>query len=462
MPDFESEEYRGCWVPSRRLDGRRGLLVVLKRSWRIELDEEICLPAEDNDPIRVIAELADPSAPATSDIRYPSDLAPEKARVDILVTGDACAPGGEATSSFEVGLTIEGVVERRLAVIGARRAIFVPPRKKTQADPGRPAAGETPRFSEPEPVASLPLSYAYAFGGTAPMVLDDETRASLEAAQSEARGGEDSPVAVEDPVVSYPANPAGRGFCIDGSKEAVEGLALPQIETPNSGLEPPDLVKDFGAVELSSMEASAGFAPIPTSWFPRAGAAGVMPWDLAQAEAARDQAADDLAGRDDMKPEWVAAVRGQEIPVMAHAWYQDAHPDLQVPRVLGDERVHLENLTRHGLVTFELPGRHPWVHVRATEVDMPVPMTLDTLHFELEDERSPRLHLVWRGFVPLPSADAVANASDAVVQVRDLPQPAWLVRRQELLEGELEPDPGSTRSGGTVEIERVVRDDVGQ
>lgn len=462
MPDFESEEYRGCWVPSRRLDGRRGLLLVLKRSWRIDPAEGICLPAEENDPIRLTPVLADPSVPATSDVRYPGDLAPEKANVDILVTGEACAPGGKATPRFEVGITIEGVVERRLEVLGSRTAIFVPTRKKSKGDRGARPKGETPRFTEPAPVAVLPLSYAYAFGGAAPMVLDDATRASLAAAQETPDQSEEDGAGIADPMVTYPANPAGRGFCIDDAEQAVEGLTLPQIEYPKEGLQPADLVKDFGAIELSTLEASPGFAPIPASWFPRAGNAGVMPWSLTQAEAARDRAADELEAREDMKPEWIEGVREQSIPVMRSEWYQDAHPSLQVPQVLGDERVHLENLTRHGVVSFELPGRHPWVHVNASEVDMAVPMTLDTLHFDLDDERSPSLHLVWRGFVPLPSADAVAIAADAVVQVRDLPQPAWLVRRQELLEALSEREPGLTRSGRTVEIERVVRDDTEQ
>ncbi len=462
MPDFESEEYRGCWVPSRRLDGRRGLLLVVKRSWRIEPSEEVCLPAEENDPIRVTPVLVDSSAPAVSDVRYPADLAPEKGMVDILVTGEACAPGGKAMPRFEVGLTIEGVVERRLEVLGARSAIFVPTRKKAKKGDGPHPKGETPRFTEPKPVASLPLSYEYAYGGGATMVLDEETRAVLAKGKEDTAEPGEPERDVPDPVVSYPANPAGRGFCIDDSEASVEGLLLPQIEALGEGLQPADLVRDVGTIELNGLEAVPGFAPLPVSWFPRAGKAGVMPWDLEQAQAARDRAADELEAREDMKPEWVVGVREQEIPVMTSGWYQDAHPALQVPKVLGDERVRLENLTRHGEISFELPGRHPWVHVRASGVDMPVPMILDTLHFDLDDERGPNLHLVWRGFVPLPSADAVANASDAVVQVRDLPQPAWLVRRQDLFERQAEPEPGLTPSGRTVEIERVVRDDSAQ
>ena len=144
---------------------------------------------------------------------------------------------------------------------------------------------------------------------------------------------------------------------------------------------------------------------------------------------------------------------------MKPGWFQDANPMLQVDAILGDERVALTHLSRHGTVAFELPGRHPWVRVSATGVEQAVPMVLDTLHFDLLDEHDLKLHQVWRGFVPLVSADAVSNASDAVVQVRDLPQPTWLVRRQELFEASGEETPNSDGGGATVEIERVVRDD---
>ena len=456
MPDFETDEYRGCWLPSRKLDGRHGLLVVLKRSWRVEAEEGICVPASENDPIRVTAVLSDPMRPATSDVRYPGDLAPQKDLVDVLVSAEACAPGGKALRSFEVGLNIADVVERRLRVHGSRAARFKPPKRRTRgADGGRPVP-EPPVFEEPEPVASLLLSYRHAYGGEAVMVLDEETRAALSAA---AEGDSGASTPLTDPVVAYPANPAGRGFCISDAEEAVEGLALPQIEDLEAPLEPPALVRDYTQMELAGLNAPAGFAPLPVSWFPRASYAGVMPWDLPKAEAARDRAADNLAEREDMEAEWVASVREQSIPVMGASWFQDAHPKLQVARVLGDERVDLTNLTRHGALSFELPGRHPWVRVSATGVEGAVAMTLDTVHFDLLDEQNLRVHLVWRGFVPLPSADAVANAADAVVQVRDLPQAAWLVRRQELLEPQGDDDSSSSSSGATVEIERVVRDD---
>ncbi len=291
------------------------------------------------------------------------------------------------------------------------------------------------------------------------MVLDEETRAALEANKVKGEGDEEDAESPEDPIVAYPANPAGLGFCISPSEEAVQGLVLPQIEGHEAPLQPAGLVRDFSEIELSALGAPAGFAPVPASWFPRAGSAGVMPWELERAQAARDRAADALADREDMEPEWIETVRSQEIPVMKSGWFQDANPMLQVQEVLGDERVALTHLSRHGTVAFELPGRHPWVRVSATGVEEAVPMVLDTLHFDLLDERALKLHQVWRGFVPLVSADAVANASDAVVQVRDLPQPTWLVRRQELFEASGEETSDSGRGGGTVEIERVVRDD---
>jgi len=263
---------------------------------------------------------------------------------------------------------------------------------------------------------------------------------------------------VELPDVSYPANPAGRGFCISPDREAIEELALPQIEWPQSPLTPEELVRDVARLDLSELEAPAGFAPLPVSWFPRAAHAGVMPWDLEAAVTSRDEALDAVADVQDEEPDWVAAAREQPIPVMRPGWYQDAHPALQVERVLGDERVTLGNLTRHGTLSFDLPGRHPWVMLEATGVDDAVALTLDTVHLDIADDADPHVHLVWRGFQGLASAEALANASDVKVTLRDLPQAMWLVRRQELMAGADEADDHGPAVGGTRVTERVGRD----
>ena len=81
---------------------------------------------------------------------------------------------------------IDGVLTRSLRVSGAREAVFVQPRRRRKEGEDAREAAETPTFTEPAPVASLPLSYEYAYGGTAAMVLDDETRAALEAERAAA------------------------------------------------------------------------------------------------------------------------------------------------------------------------------------------------------------------------------------------------------------------------------------
>jgi hypothetical protein len=462
VPEFESQGFQGLWMPSRRLDGRHGILVVLKRSWSIDGERGLCHDDGESDPIRMTPVLVDPEQPTTSDLAYPADTAPEKARVDILVTAEACAPGGSATPSFEVGVAIADVLDRRLQVLGPRHAVHVPTRvKKKKSEDGKPGSApptKPPKFTEPEAVAALPLSYAYAYGGAAALVLDDETRAAFDAARS--TDGDDEEAPGELPDVSYPANPAGLGFCISAEKEAIDGLALPQLEALDGGLEPESVVQDFASLDLQALPAPPGFAPYPVAWFPRAAYAGVMPWDLEAAKKARDAVADSLAEREDMEDAWVDAVRDQEIPVMRVDWYQDAHPDLQVERVLGDEVVTLEHLSRHGVLSFPLPGRHPWATIQATGIDSAVALTLDTVHFDLSDDLKPRLHLVWRGFHVLPSADAVAAASDAQVAVRDLPQPLWLLRRQELLGTDEPASEDAVAQVGTARIE-VLEDDAG-
>src|SRR5690606_12214056 len=86
------------------------------------------------------------------------------------------------------------------------------------------------------------------------------------------------------PLMPYPANPIGRGYVVGPLKEAVDGVELPNIEYPDRPLTPETLIVDLAEFDLKALEAAPGFAPYPPGWFPRAGLAGAMPWDLDAAE----------------------------------------------------------------------------------------------------------------------------------------------------------------------------------
>ena len=110
-----------------------------------------------------------------------------KRGVDLLVIGDAHAPGGKPVERLEVGIACGGISHRTL-VIGDRR---------WERSWGRF------RASAPQPFTTMPLTNDRAFGGMAK------------------HDGQDLPHAV---------NPAGRGYYF--AKDHAEGQPLPNLELP--------------------------------------------------------------------------------------------------------------------------------------------------------------------------------------------------------------------------------------
>lgn len=185
MPDFEQHGYQGFWMPHRRLNGEFGVLVVIKRRYRVNTVEAICEPSDETPPVAMVAEFYDDADPPDVSVRQPSEIAPEKRYIDVMVRGTAYAPGGKPAKQFDVELRIPGVFQRKLRIFGNRKCIWYPPVKElTYKDL---AKGEIwqwldPDFSEPEPIDKLPLRYEHAYGGWAKLVLSvDEEEGAEEA-----------------------------------------------------------------------------------------------------------------------------------------------------------------------------------------------------------------------------------------------------------------------------------------
>lgn len=85
-----------------------------------------------------------------------------------------------------------------------------------------------------------------------------------------------------------------------------------------------------------------------------------------------------------------------------YRFYRVAHPNLILPRLIGDERVKLEGLVPGGgWLDFDLPGvaivaHHRWYDGRKARARL----TLDGLHLDLRAPEPPwRVDLVWRGCI---------------------------------------------------------------
>lgn len=569
------------WLPGQRLDTSVGLCVILKRRFTVDTASATCAPSEAQTPVAMMAEYQDPENPAASSHRRAPELAVEKRRVDVMVLGAAHAPGGRPVKEFEVGLKITGLLEERLRIIGPRVVQWRPPRKVVSArQRGRGKSNEwsTPTFSEPEPITRLPLQYEYAYGGFAPLVVDeivaqraaemaeeeaekearrerkkevveellappapepepegavaeaemaafsgdsgevlaadaeplapsepsmevvsalrlgggdateepapesppmnleegtalvdttaleqtgtrDELKALLDERDREAaralrdkdgtqrlRGAGAEEVALSDdgwvedreeapptpveasdaPRIPYPGNPSGRGFCLSGEREGMDGIQLPSVELPGRTLRPEDLLRDMAELPLDEIEAAAGWGPYGMGWFPRASLMGVYPWDVAKAEAG---VADALKAYDPDDPDdavAIEALQGMDIPVMQVGWYQEANPRLQVERLDGHEDVHVENMTPDGHLYFRLPGTHPRGTIDVGQGEERLAFRLDTLTIDLEDPSAPAVELIWRAWRPLASYADLEASPGVDVQVETVDQARWL------------------------------------
>jgi pSer/pThr/pTyr-binding forkhead associated (FHA) protein len=201
-----------------------------------------------------------------------------------------------------------------------------------------------PRISKPQPFTKMELTYQRAFGG-------------IDAASAR-----------------YCAeNLAGIGFVGELSPKSMHDKPLPNLEDPQ------DLIHTW-----NSRPKPVGFGFYGRGWMPRLGYAGTFDDNYRQNRAPKS-------------PENAS-----------YAFYNGAHPDLQVSGYLGgNEDVELKNLTPEGVIRFRLPNLQPIVEVTRYKQTGPPERSrplLDTLVF-VPDER--RFYLVFRVVFSLPSLDAV-------------------------------------------------------
>ncbi|MCC6527131.1 MAG: DUF2169 domain-containing protein, partial [Polyangiaceae bacterium] len=168
------------------------------------------------------------------------------------------------------------------------------------------------------------------------------------------------------------ANPVGVGTSAAGA-DAADGAALPQLEDAKALVARP-----------GDAPAPACFAPIAPGWSPRRDAGGTY----------------DAAWRE----------RWPYFPAdFDRAFFQHAPAAQQVRVVVGDEPFELHGLhSEHAVVRGALPGvraRCFAQHLGAAPPDVAsiegfreVKLLLDSVHFDLDGDR---LHLVWRGLLPL-------------------------------------------------------------
>ena len=154
-----------------------------------------------------------------------SDYSPYKPRCDVLLSGHAYAPEGQAADRVAVRLQV-AEVDKSLCVTGNRHW-----------HKGKP--------SPIEPFTRLPIHYGRAYGGSRPLPQKPNA---------------------EGPVLQdcYLANPVGIGYYPNCNKPALEGLPLPNIEALDRFVRRP-VEKEFPPL---------AFGPLGRAWLPRVNYAG--------------------------------------------------------------------------------------------------------------------------------------------------------------------------------------------
>ncbi len=199
------------WVRDR--NGAEVWLVAVKCTWTIGPDGATEI-AEDQPPVLRIPEHH--GEPGNSSIKYDGDLVLTKTATDILVVGQAYAPGGRPVTQLDVGFRV-GPVQKLLRVYGERVWSSTGP-------------------SAPQSFLTMPLVYERAFGGV-------DAKSAHPERDWEWR------------------NPVGRGFAV--SRENLAGRPAPNIEYPDEGVR-----------EWSDRPRPAGFGAIAGHWQPRVALAG--------------------------------------------------------------------------------------------------------------------------------------------------------------------------------------------
>lgn len=276
----------------------------------------------------------DPEDPNSS-IREENDLAPYKPACDVLVTGQAYAPGGQPAETFKLRLQVREpdgqpvlppqprglnplqpaspqamaawraevqrrqaaphpgkvLVDKTLLVYGPREwipALLPSTTRLLTLGAVRPSPWQ---LGAPQPVQRVPLRYELAFGGECRIDADDEAAARVpqrhRLTAQQLAGHPDAQAPEAKRPVAHEAsmsNPVGRGFVREWYLDAkrVKRLAAHQFELAGH----PVQASDFWRVARGGeAPLPAGFGPLGRPWQPRLRWVGTHPPSQAKIDA---------------------------------------------------------------------------------------------------------------------------------------------------------------------------------
>ncbi len=354
-------------VPGRNDRNEHVFSVLVKRSYRITADGRAERCAVDQE-LRLIDGYYDDGDPEWSTVQYESEVAPYKLATDVVVIGKAYAPGGVPTERTTVGVQV-GTMTKTLVVTGDRRCRY--------------RDGAAPEFTDPEPFTEMEIRYDRAYGGR-----DEKS--------------------LPDVPFLYPRNFMGAGVVLRNVKEAVEGLALPNIEDPQDLLTPDRLF--IGEPDRWHLQPlPQGFGWRQRTWYPRAALLGSYPPFL----DAGIVTAEERMGL--LPKDHVALAKQSRLRPMETAFANGASLGMIFSRLAGDEPVVLGRLTPDGLLKFSLPGDTPAIALDLGQGPKPLEPRLHTVSIRPDDLE---LDLIWRGAQIYPGYSWLPNITKLEAEVQ--------------------------------------------
>lgn len=323
--------WQSAMIPGFGPERKPILSVLAKRTYEIAPGRTVL--ADDQLPLNPAEIQSDPANPFYSETIAESDLIAYKPFTDVVILGKAYAPHGKKAYHLECEARIGSMV-KRLVVYGERKI-------ESKLMRG-------PCFTDPVAFESKDIGYRSSFGGRAK--------------------------SKDGTLYPFPPNPLGIGFYLKGGFEDYSEIIVPDVEDPDSPIEPAHLILDkFDDWKTAPKPASFGWTK--QNFFPRFTYAGIIP---------------ELPG---------AFAAGYEInptlPKMDMRFFQGASEGLCNQVLMGNEHVKLTYLDpQNPVFEFDLPGERPYIQLKSNGDKFNLDASLQTV---LIDKNDGLLSLVWRG-----------------------------------------------------------------
>ena len=308
-------------------DTEVGVVVAKARFWR---RSDGVFVVDTTPPDLILAEIFD-GDPASSALLHDQDIAPGKAATDLILHAYGRSPRGALLTDWPVAVRIAHRLTYGFHLRGP-------------AQWQRGSAGW--RITSPEPVNTVPISYALAYGGITPGDSD-----------------------LEPKVFAF--NPVGAGFIDAARLRQADAFVAPQIGE----------LAEFMQADPTAQMMVHGFGAIAKTWLPRRAEAGTF-------DAAWQQSRAPRMPRDYSLRYWNAA-----------------HRQLQFTDALrGSEVIEIAGISHHSpVVSVALPMAS--LAIQASGQDsLQQRMVLDTVEIDLRSD-TPAEHclaLTWRCRIDAP------------------------------------------------------------